>query len=193
MRAVHSKLTDKQFEERTVQAIESETPLTRQSLKAPAHVAHASQRQIARTLGVDEGTIRGDLRAEFSAPPDSGITPVESTRFDDPLSDGSTEDRENTEQIVETDAENSAPTVYSTIVIDPPWPMQFIQRKSRPTQVRYRDRIVPARVSKHRGRAMRKMRWDGGDGSLSGLVDVCLDMYLGLFVDCGRTEGNQSV
>ena len=35
MRAVHSKLTDKQFEARTVQASESETPLTRQSLKAP--------------------------------------------------------------------------------------------------------------------------------------------------------------
>ena len=34
MRAVHSKLTDTQFEARTVQAIESETPLTRQSLKA---------------------------------------------------------------------------------------------------------------------------------------------------------------
>ena len=34
MRAVHSKLTDKQFEARTVEAIESETPLTRQSLKS---------------------------------------------------------------------------------------------------------------------------------------------------------------
>ena len=33
MRAVHSKLTDEQFEVRTVQAIESETPLTRESLK----------------------------------------------------------------------------------------------------------------------------------------------------------------
>ena len=37
MRAVHSKLSDTQFEARTVQAIESETPLTRQSLKAPCH------------------------------------------------------------------------------------------------------------------------------------------------------------
>ena len=36
MRAAHSKLTDDQFEARTVQAVESETPLTRQSLKAPA-------------------------------------------------------------------------------------------------------------------------------------------------------------
>ena len=34
MRAVHSKLTDAQFEARTVQAIETETPLTRESLKA---------------------------------------------------------------------------------------------------------------------------------------------------------------
>ena len=34
MRAVHSKLSDDQFEARTVQAIEAETPLTRQSLKA---------------------------------------------------------------------------------------------------------------------------------------------------------------
>ena len=34
MRAVHSKLTDTQFEARTVQAVEDETPLTRQSLKA---------------------------------------------------------------------------------------------------------------------------------------------------------------
>lgn len=42
IRAVHSKLTDDQFESRTVQAIESETPLTRQSLKAPAHVSHNS-------------------------------------------------------------------------------------------------------------------------------------------------------
>ena len=42
MRAVHSKLSDTQFEARTVQAIESETPLTRQSLKIPAHVSHNS-------------------------------------------------------------------------------------------------------------------------------------------------------
>ena len=42
MRAVHSKLSDTQFEARTAQAIESETPLTRQSLKAPAHVSHNS-------------------------------------------------------------------------------------------------------------------------------------------------------
>ena len=42
MRAVHSKLTDAQFEARTVQAIELEAPLTRQSLKAPAHVSHNS-------------------------------------------------------------------------------------------------------------------------------------------------------
>ena len=42
MRAVHSKLTDTQFEARTVQAVEDETPLTRQSLKASAHVSHNS-------------------------------------------------------------------------------------------------------------------------------------------------------
>ena len=36
------KITDNQFEERASRAIESETPLTRQSLKAPAHVSHNS-------------------------------------------------------------------------------------------------------------------------------------------------------
>ena len=43
IRAVHSKLTDDQFEARTVQALEDETPLTRQSLKAtksPRAAAH---------------------------------------------------------------------------------------------------------------------------------------------------------
>ena len=58
---------------------------------------------------MDEGTIRGDLRAENSAPHDSGLTPVESTRSDDLLLDCATEDGENIEQTVETDAENSAP------------------------------------------------------------------------------------
>ena len=84
---------------------------------------------------MDEGTIRGDLTAENSAPPNSELTVVESTSSDDPLPDGAPVDRENTEQTDETAAENSAPQTYSTIVIDPPWPMKFVQRKSRPTQV----------------------------------------------------------
>ena len=41
MRQAHSKLSDEQFEERVEEAIETQTPMTRQSLKTP-HVSHNS-------------------------------------------------------------------------------------------------------------------------------------------------------
>ena len=106
-------------------------------VKSLAAIEEASQRQIARTLGVSEGTIRGDLGAQNYAPPDSDLTPVESTPSGDPLLDGSTEDCANTEQIVDTGAQN-----YATIVIDPPWPMRFIQRESAPTQVQMPYKVM---------------------------------------------------
>ena len=104
-------------------------------VKALAKIEAASQRQIARTLGVDESTIRADVAAGNPAPADSELTVVEATSSADPPPDGAPVDRENTEETDETAAGNPAPASYSTIVIDPPWPMKFVQRKSRPTQV----------------------------------------------------------
>ena len=103
-------------------------------VKALAKIEAASQRQIARTLGVDESTIRADVAAGNPAPADSELTVVEATSSADPPPDGETADRENTEETDETAAGNPAPASYSTIVIDPPWPIKFIQRKSRPAQ-----------------------------------------------------------
>ena len=101
----------------------------------------ASQRQIARTLGVAKTTVQRDLAGPNGPPPDSDPNIVESTSYADTRSDGAGTDDENTEQTVETGGPNG-PTSYSTIVIDPPWPMQFIQRKAHPTQVQMPYKVM---------------------------------------------------
>ena len=81
------------------------TPPAHLPIKALAAI-HASQRQIARTLGVSRKTVGRDLGGPFVPPPDSELTTVESTRSDDPMSGGATEDRANTEQTVDTGGPN---------------------------------------------------------------------------------------
>ena len=69
---------------------------------------HRPPSPFARTLGVAESTVRGDLAAGNPAPADSELTVVEATSSADPPPDGETADRENTEETDETAAGNPA-------------------------------------------------------------------------------------
>ena len=121
--------------------------VSKRNVQRAQALIEASQRQIARTLGVAEATVRGDLGAQNNAPADPDLTQVdsdpnivESTGYAEQRPEDERSNGENTTQNGGIGAQNNAPASYSTIVIDPPWPMQFIQRKVRPTRTSIRSR-----------------------------------------------------
>ena len=85
IRAVHSKLTDTQFEARTVQAIESETPLTRQSLKdhkRPRAAAHDGNDEWYTPASVVEAarTVMGRIDLDPASTTEANATVTPSLR-----------------------------------------------------------------------------------------------------------------
>jgi hypothetical protein len=87
----------------------------RKALVAKRHAEGANNCEIARELGVDEGTIRNDLKSENSE-----------------------KNSENSEVVT---AEGGR---FETIVIDPPWPMVKIARDVRPNQAEFDYRTMSA-------------------------------------------------
>lgn len=114
-----------------------------------------SQREAADVLGVDPMTVNRDLRksvenATDAAPEPATIAELEvgavENATDDPQSSADTSELEQArkreaalrEQLKLAQTQVVAPGKrYSTIVIDPPWPMKKIEREVRPNQVEF--------------------------------------------------------